>query len=71
MFDPQLKGMFALTIMTIWNGVMGIVMVAGAVPVPEGMLVSFVGMGAICLFSMFWLMGGERPWGPTQYGVKP
>ena len=67
MLNPQLKGMLALITMTGWNGLMGFIMIAELMTVPEGMIISFAGMIFICLISMFGLMGTERPWRRPSY----
>ena len=58
----------SLTILTIWNMLLGGLMIAEKISVESGMIVSFAGMIAIVFASWKVLMGDERPWeSPKQY----
>ena len=55
-------GMSALFIMTVWNILLGIVMITGIITVWFGLTLAFVGMFAIVYIAWRLLMGDERPW---------
>lgn len=55
-------GFTALLVMTVWNSLLGLMMVFEIVPVKWGMLVSFVGMFCVNFVAYKMLMGNERPW---------
>lgn len=58
----------ALTIMTIWNCILGIMMIFEILPVSYGMFLAFGGMCGIIIATWRTLMGNERPWeSPKKY----
>lgn len=58
----------ALLIMTVWNGIMGLLMIFEIIPLLYGMLLAFLGMCATIIASKRVLMGDERPWeSPKRY----
>ncbi|MGA0867011.1 MAG: hypothetical protein ACO3QV_06820 [Candidatus Nanopelagicaceae bacterium] len=58
----------SLFIMTAFNAILGILMIAGLVPVVYGMVLAFFGMAVIVHKAWRMLMGDIRPWeSPKQY----
>jgi hypothetical protein len=58
----------ALFIMSVWNVLLGLLMIGEVVTVVDGMLFAFIGMAGICFASKKALMGDEQPWeSPKQY----
>ena len=60
--NNQEIGMSALFIMTVWNLLMGIIMVLEIIPVFFGLPLAFIGMIVIIYITWRMLMGDERPW---------
>lgn len=58
----------ALFIMSVWNVLLGLLMIGEVVTVVDGMLFAFIGMTGIFIASKKALMGDEQPWeSPKKY----
>ena len=58
----------ALFIMSVWNVLLGLLMIGEVVGVLDGMLFAFIGMVGICIASKKSLIGDEQPWeSPNKY----
>jgi hypothetical protein len=58
----------ALFVMSVWNVLLGVLMIGEVVSVTDGMLFAFIGMTGIFISSKRRLMGDERPWeSPKKY----
>ena len=58
----------SLIVMTIWNVILGHLMILEILPVSYGMYLAFGGMCGIIIASWRTLMGDERPWeSPKKY----
>ena len=58
----------ALYVMSVWNVLLGVLMIGEVVTVVDGMLFAFIGMIGIFLSSKRRLMGDEQPWeSPKKY----
>jgi len=58
----------ALFIMSVWNVLLGLLMIGEVVTVVDGMLFAFIGMVGIFIASKKALMGDEQPWeSPKKY----
>lgn len=60
--DHATKGFGMLFVMTIYNIILGLLMVQRFIPVMTGMALSFMGMGMIFGISVMVLIPGEKPW---------
>ncbi len=61
----------SLLIMTVWNAILGTVMILELVPISYGMFLALAGMCAIIVASWRALMGDERPWeSPKRYNER-
>lgn len=58
----------SIFVLTIWNMIMGAIMIIGIVPVEYGMFLAYGGMIGVIVATWRTLMGDERPWeSPKKY----
>lgn len=58
----QTQAFAAIFVITVYNVLLGCLMVGRFIPVLTGMALSFAGMGVICGVATMVLMPGEKPW---------
>lgn len=58
----QTQAFAAIFVITVYNILLGCLMVGRVIPVMTGMGLSFAGMGFICGLATMVLMPGEKPW---------
>ena len=60
--DYATKGFGMLFVITIYNIILGLLMIQRFIPVMTGMALSFMGMGVLFGISVMVLIPGEKPW---------
>ena len=70
MNDYYPKAVAALFVITAYNALLGLLMVARFIPVMSGMALSFLGMGLLVGIAIMILMPGEKPWRKPQYETR-
>ena len=70
MNDYYPKAAAALFVITAYNALLGLLMIARFIPVMSGMALSFLGMGLLVGIAIMILMPGEKPWRKPSYKTR-